>query len=71
MLKSREIHAITPEALIMLGVEQIAYVKKLKVNDHSVYTVHAADGKELGGFSDRDVALAACIQHDLEPVSVH
>ena len=71
MLENNEIREITPQALTMLGVEQIAYIKKMKVNNQSVYTVHAADGKELGGFSDRDVALAACIQHDLEPVSVH
>lgn len=71
MLENHEIREITQQALVMLGVQQIAYVKKLQINDQAIYAVYSADGKQLGGFPDRDVALAACIQNDLEPVSVH
>lgn len=62
---------ITVEALAALGAEQLAYVKPDRIDGQTVYFVYAADGQHLGGFAGRDVAFAACRQHDLEPVSVH
>ena len=35
------------------------------------YAIHAADGAELAVFDNRDLAMVAARQHDLEPVSVH
>ncbi len=54
-----------------LGLEQLAYVKPVKVDGRTAYAVHAADGTEIAVMSDREVARAAIRQHDLEPVSVH
>ena len=71
MRTQTEAKSITVEALAALGAEQLAYVKSDQVDGQTVYFVHAADGQRLGGFAARDVAFAACRQHDLEPVSVH
>ena len=71
MIETTENREITPQALVDLGLQQIAYVKKVDIDNGQIYTVFAADGQQLGGFENRDVALAACIQNDLEPVSVH
>ena len=57
--------------LALLGMQDIAYVKRAVVNDVPAYTVHAADGTQIAAFVDRDVAFATMRQHDLEPLSVH
>lgn len=63
--------SISVEALAALGTEEIAYVKPDRVDGQIVYFVFSASGEQLGGFAGRDVAFAACRQHELEPVSVH
>ena len=54
-----------------LGVEDIAFVKPVQANGAAAYSIHAADGTEIGLVSDRNVAFAAVRQHNLEPLSVH
>lgn len=62
---------LTDQDLIMLGIEQLAYVKPVTIAGDSLFAVHAADGTEIALIADRDVAYAAVRQHSLEPVSVH
>jgi hypothetical protein len=54
-----------------LGVEDIAFVKPVISDGKIAYSIHAADGTEMGIVRDRDVAFAAVRQHNLEPLSVH
>jgi hypothetical protein len=63
--------AIPPAAFAALGMEQIAYVKPIAVNEVISFAVHAADGTQIAVLPNREVAMAAVAQHDLEPVSVH
>jgi len=53
------------------GVEDVAYVKQVKINDESGWAIFGADGANIGLTHDRDLAFAAVRQHDLEPFSVH
>ena len=63
---------ITPDALAHLGLEQMAYIKRVTLEDGQIgFAIHAADGQEMAVMSDRDVAFATVRQNDLEPVSVH
>jgi hypothetical protein len=57
--------------LATLGVQDLAFVKRITVNDETAYAVHAADGTQMALMTDRDIAFAAIRQHGLEPVSVH
>jgi hypothetical protein len=57
--------------LAMLGMQHLAYVKQVRVNDVTAYAVHAADGTQIAVLPDRDIAVATVRQHDLEPLSVH
>ncbi len=57
--------------LALWGLQDIAYVKRVTVNDETGWAIHSADGANIGMALDRDVAFAAVRQHDLEPVSVH
>lgn len=57
--------------LAALGLQEVAYVKPVRVEGNTAYAVHAADGTEMAVLADRDIAFAAIRQHDLRPVSVH
>ncbi|HEY4134416.1 MAG TPA: DUF1150 family protein [Alphaproteobacteria bacterium] len=57
--------------LASLGLQEVAYVKPVKVEGNNVFGVYAADGTEIAILADRDVAMAAIRQNDLAPVSVH
>ncbi len=65
------IRDISPRDFAMLGVEDVAFVKPIEADGKTAYSIHAADGTEMGLVSDREVAFAAVRQHDLEPLSVH
>ncbi len=53
------------------GVQQVAYIKPLEGEGGTAFAIYAANGRQLGLMETRDVAQAALIQNDLEPVSVH
>ena len=65
------IRDISTRDFATLGVEDIAFVKPVQANGTTAYSIHSADGTEMGLVSDRNVAFAAVRQHDLEPLSVH
>jgi hypothetical protein len=54
-----------------LGMNGIAYVKPTTVDGQRGYAIHAADGTPMAVVGEREVALAAIRQHDLEPADVH
>jgi hypothetical protein len=41
------------------------------VNGVTGFSIHAADGTQIGMAPSRDIAFAAVKQHELEPVSLH
>jgi hypothetical protein len=66
-----DIRHLSVEQLASLGVAQIAYVKPVVVNGEQGFAIHAADGTAMAIAGDRDVAVAAILQHEMHPVSVH
>lgn len=71
MLNTHDLRQMTPDAMAALGTQQIAYVRPVVIDGQPLFAVHAADGTQIGVFADRAVAAAACVQHELEPLSVH
>jgi hypothetical protein len=65
------IKQMTSKDLASLGLTHVAYVKPVTVEGRIAYSIHAADGTEMGVMEDRDVAFSAIRVHDLEPMSVH
>jgi hypothetical protein len=53
------------------GTQDVAYIKQVVINDDVGWSIHGADGSNIGLAHNREVAFAAVRQHDLEPVSVH
>jgi len=66
-----DIRALSAEQLAMLGVSQIAYVKPVFVNGTHGFAIHAADGTPMAMAGDREIAVAAILQHEMHAVSVH
>jgi len=62
---------ITPKEFALLGMNDVAYVKRVIVNDEVGYAIHSADGTQVAVMADLEVAYAAIRQHELEPVSLH
>ena len=56
----------------MLGVDHVAYVKKVSDGTSPKFAIYAANGAEIALMeTDREVAFAAIRQNDMQPVSVH
>lgn len=66
-----DIRHLSAEQFAKLGMAQIAYVRPVIVNGSSGFAIHAADGTPMAVAGDRDVAVAAILQHEMVPTSVH
>ena len=62
---------LSEQQLAGLGVSHIAYLKPVMVNGVQSFAIHAADGTPMAVAGDRDVAIAAVMQHEMLPLSVH
>ncbi|MGH7116905.1 MAG: DUF1150 family protein [Stellaceae bacterium] len=71
MEKIERIRQMSARELALFGMQDMAYIKRVVVDQTPGYAVHAADGTQIAVLSDRDVAFATVRQHDLEPLSVH
>ena len=53
------------------GMPDVAFVKRMSPLDGDGWSIHTADGTQVGMAPSRDLAFAAILQHELEPYSVH
>ena len=65
------VRAMTPEQLSQLGVSAMAYIKPIVMNGTAVFAIHAADGSPMAVATERDMAIAAVVQHEMIPALVH
>jgi hypothetical protein len=66
-----KLRGITAQEFAHLGVNDVAYVKRVVLDGTVAYAVHAADGTPMAVLPDHATAVAALVQHDIEAVSVH
>jgi len=66
-----DVRHLSEQQLAALGVSHIAYVKPVMVNGVQGFAIHAADGTPMAIAGNRDVAIAAVMQHEMLPLSVH
>lgn len=71
MNTTEKLRHITPQEFALLGMQDLAYVKSVVVDDEAVFGVFAADGTQVALLPDRAVAFATVRQHEMQPVSVH
>jgi len=70
-MASFDVRHLTTDQLGALGVSHIAYVKPVIVNGEAGFAIHAADGTPMALAGDRATAMAAIVQHEMLPLSVH
>ncbi len=63
--------SMSAQDFALWGVQDVAFVKRVVVNDEIGWSIHGADGTHIGLAPERALAFAAVLQHDLEPLSVH
>ena len=66
-----DVRHLSEQQLAALGVSHIAYVKPVTVNGVQGFAIHAADGTPMAVAGDREVAVAAVMQHEMLPLYVH
>ena len=66
-----DVRKLSPEQFAQLGMAKLAYVKPVIVNGNSGFAIHAADGTPMALADNRDVAIAAIVQHEMMPALVH
>ena len=71
MNQVEKLRHISAQEFVHLGMQDLAYIKEVEVSGEHGFATHAADGTQMAVIRDRDVAVAAVRQHDLEPLSVH
>ncbi len=68
------IRELSPQDFLVLGINDIAYVKKAEKaekNERDIFEIHSADGTVIATMASHDIAFAAVRQNGLEPLSVH
>jgi hypothetical protein len=66
-----KLRTLSPTDFAALGMSDIAYVKPVTLDNRIAYAIHAADGTQMAVVNDRELALAAVRQHDLEALDIH
>ncbi|MES2712645.1 MAG: hypothetical protein V4653_13765 [Pseudomonadota bacterium] len=66
-----DIRRISPRDWAQFGTEQIAYIRPVMVNGAQAVAIHAADGTPIGAAPDARLAIAAIIEHEMEPMLLH
>jgi hypothetical protein len=55
----------------VLGLNEVGYVRAVEEQGQRGFAIHAADGTRIAIMPSRDLAVAAMLQNDLHPVSLH
>jgi hypothetical protein len=66
-----DIRHISAAQLAQRGMQQVAYVKQVEVDGNQGFAIHAADGTPMAVAGDREVAIAAILEHEMVPAQVH
>ena len=67
----QKLRQISPQEFVHWGLQDVAYIRRVTVDDQPAYSVHAADGAAMAVLPDFALAQAVVRQNDLEPLSVH
>ena len=65
------IRQLSARELGLLGINDVAYIKRIVDDGNEGFAVHAADGTRIAVLANRDLAFVMVRQNDMEPVSVH
>ena len=62
---------LSVQDFLNFGLQQVAYIKPVKVENREAYAIHAADGSVLSVLDSIDHAKVVVRHNELEPVTIH
>ena len=62
---------LSAQDFLTFGIHQVAYIRPIKVEGQSAWSLHAADGTALTVQNNEHLAAVMARQNDLEPVAVN
>ena len=62
---------ISSRDFLNFGMQQVAYIRPVTLENKTAYAIHAADGTPLTVMESMDVALVVVRHNELEPATVH
>jgi len=68
---ARVLESLSPRDFLSLGINHIAYIKPVALNDRLAWSVNAADGTALSVHLTEQAATAAARQNHLLSVHTH
>jgi hypothetical protein len=71
MTSIEKLRHISPREFAMFGMQDMAYIRHVVVDNQPAFAIHAADGSQIALMRDRSLAVATIRHHELEPVSLH
>jgi len=71
MLNALTAHSLPSEEFRTLGLNDVAYIKRVTINGQRGWAAHNADGTPLLAAESKELAAAALRQHDMEPLLAH
>jgi len=66
-----ELKTITASELIFLGLDELAYIKKIKYQNTDICKVYAANGAEIATVRNELEGKALLLRNDLRLVTLH
>jgi len=66
-----QLRQLSTQDFASFALGDVAYVRPVEMDGTTAFAIHAADGTPLSVVADRELAFAAIVQNDMEPVSVH
>lgn len=62
---------LSTQDFLNIGIDQIAYVRPVVLDDHEMYSIHAADGTQLSVLDSFDTAVDSIKNNEMHPVTLH
>lgn len=62
---------LNSQDFLNFGIQQVAYIRPVFIEDRTAYAIHAADGTPLSVMDTLDTAMIVVRHNDLEPATVH
>ncbi len=70
-LLNNQLKNISQQDFLNFGVQYVAYIRQIRIEDKVAFAIHAADGTPLS-VMDSAASAAVVVRHnDLEPATVH
>jgi hypothetical protein len=71
VLSNQVLRNLSTRDFAQLGNQVIAYLRPVVLNGAPAFSIHAADGTQIGAAPNALLAAAAIRQHEMEPALVH